>query len=78
MFIFIAGVLYSLDPPNAYLWGIRTSPGIDAPAWDCTPSEMVDVMEDPEVWRLNVELLLPQPSRKRKRAMMKEEASGSA
>ena len=29
------------------------------------PSEMMDVMEDREVWRLNLELLLdPQPSRK--------------
>ena len=28
------------------------------------PSEMMDVMEDREVWRINLELLLPQPSRK--------------
>ena len=28
------------------------------------PSEMMDVMEDREVWRLNLELLPPQPSRK--------------
>ena len=28
------------------------------------PSEMMEVMEDREVWRLNLELLLPQPSRK--------------
>ena len=28
------------------------------------PSEMVEVMEDREVWRLNLELLPPQPSRK--------------
>ena len=26
MFIFIGGVLYSLDPPNAYFWGVRTPP----------------------------------------------------
>ena len=26
------------------------------------PSEMVEVMEDREVWRLNLELLPPQPS----------------
>ena len=25
------------------------------------PSEMMDVVEDREVWRLNLELLLPQP-----------------
>ena len=36
------------------------------------PSEMMGVMEDREVWRLNLELLPPQPSRK-KRAMKKEE-----
>ena len=29
------------------------------------PSEMMEVMEDCEVWRLNLELLPPQPSRKR-------------
>ena len=28
------------------------------------PSEMMDVMEDHEVWRLNLEQLPPQPSRK--------------
>ena len=28
------------------------------------PSEMMDVMEDREVWQLNLELLPPQPSRK--------------
>ena len=28
------------------------------------PSEMMDVMEDREVWRLNIELLSLQPSRK--------------
>ena len=28
------------------------------------PSEMIDVIEDREVWRLNLELLPPQPSRK--------------
>ena len=27
------------------------------------PCEMMDVMEDREVWQLNLELLLPQPSR---------------
>ena len=27
MFIFIGGVLYSLDPPNAYLWGGPDPPG---------------------------------------------------
>ena len=29
-----------------------------------TPSEMMEVMEDREVWRLNLELPPPQPSRK--------------
>ena len=28
------------------------------------PSEMMNVMGDPKVWRLNLELLPPQPSRK--------------
>ena len=28
------------------------------------PSEMMEVVEDREVWRLNLELLPPQPSRK--------------
>ena len=28
------------------------------------PSEMMEVMEDREVWRLNLELLPPQPTRK--------------
>ena len=28
------------------------------------PSEMMEVMEDREEWRLNLELLPPQPSRK--------------
>ena len=28
------------------------------------PSEMMEVMKDREVWRLNLELLHPQPSRK--------------
>ena len=28
------------------------------------PSKMMEVMEDREMWRLNLELLLPQPSRK--------------
>ena len=35
--------------------------------WKCLgfhPSEMMDVIEDREVWRLNFELLPPQPSRK--------------
>ena len=36
------------------------------------PSEMMEVVEDREVWRLNLELLPPQLSRK-KRAMKKEE-----
>ena len=31
---------------------------------DLHPSEMMDVMEDREVWRLNLELLPPQSSRK--------------
>ena len=31
---------------------------------DGVPSEMMEVMEDREVWRLNLELLPPQPSRK--------------
>ena len=29
------------------------------------PSEMMEVMKDREVWQLNLELLPPQPSRKR-------------
>ena len=29
-----------------------------------SPSQMMEVMEDREVWRLNLELLPPQPSRK--------------
>ena len=36
------------------------------------PSKMMKVMEDREVWRLNLELLLSQPSTE-KRAMKKEE-----
>ena len=28
------------------------------------PSEMMEMMEDRELWRLNLELLPPQPSRK--------------
>ena len=35
--------------------------------WNCLglqPIEMMDVMEDREVWRLNLKLLPPQPSRK--------------
>ena len=31
-------------------------------AWDFTSSKMMDVMEDREMWRLNLELLPPQPS----------------
>ena len=36
-----------------------------------SPKRNVEVMEDREVWRLNLELLPPQPSEKR--AMKKEE-----
>ena len=35
--------------------------------WNCLglqPSEMLEVMDDCEVWRLNLELLPPQPSRR--------------
>ena len=32
--------------------------------WGLHPSEMMDVMEDREVWLLNLELLPPQPTRK--------------
>ena len=32
--------------------------------WGLHPSEMVEVMEDREVWRLNLELLPLQPPRK--------------
>ena len=32
--------------------------------WGLHPSEMMEVMEDREVWRLNLEQLSPQPSRK--------------
>ena len=37
------------------------------------PSEMMEVMEDREVWRLNLELLPPQPSRKSGQWRKKEE-----
>ena len=43
--------------------------------WNCLglqPSEMMELMEDREVWRLNLELLLKQ-SLKEKWAMKKEE-----
>ena len=33
MFIFIGGVLYSLDPPNAYLWGGPDPPGNRRACW---------------------------------------------
>ena len=41
------------------------------------PSEMMEVMEDLEVWRLNLELLPPQPSRKsgQRRKKQKKEDS---
>ena len=39
------------------------------------PSEMMDVMEDRVVWRLNLELLPPQPSRKRRRKKEEEEVT---
>ena len=46
------------------------------------PSEMMEVMEDREVWRLNLELLPPQPSfpsyYTQKRALKKEEEGFSA
>ena len=37
------------------------------PGWNrlgLRPSEMMEMIEDPEVWRFNLELLPPQPSRK--------------
>ena len=37
---------------------------LDGIAWDYRPSEMMEVMEDREVWQLNLELLPQQPSRK--------------
>ena len=37
---------------------------IDELSFGLHPSEMMDVMEDREVWRLNLKLLPPQPSRK--------------
>ena len=37
------------------------------------PSEMMDVMEDREVWRLNLQLLPPQPSRKSRQWRKKKE-----
>ena len=33
-------------------------------AWDFTQAKMMEVMKDREVWRLNLELLPPQPSQK--------------
>ena len=45
--------------------------------WGLHPSEIMEVMEDREVRRLNLELLPPQPSGKRKRAMKKEEEEAS-
>ena len=41
------------------------------------PSEMMEVIEDREMWRLNIELLPPQPSRK-KREIKKEEKGKKA
>ena len=40
MFIFIGGVLYSLDPPNAYRWGGQDPP--DPPP----PRESTRLLED--------------------------------
>ena len=37
---------------------------LDGIVWDFHPSEMMDVMEDHEVWRLNLELMPPQLSQK--------------
>ena len=37
---------------------------LDGIAWDFVQAKMMEVMEDREVWRLNLELLPPQPSRK--------------
>ena len=37
---------------------------LDGTAWDFTQAKMMEVMEDREVWRLNLELLPPQPTRK--------------
>ena len=39
---------------------------LDGIAWvdGIRPSEIMEVMEDRKVWRLNLELLPPQPSRK--------------
>ena len=49
--------LYFIDGPIT----LRILDGI---ALDYYPSEIIKVMEDREVWRLNLELLPPQPSRK--------------
>ena len=40
---------------------------IEDPGWNrlgLRPSEMMEMIEDREVWRFNLELLPPQPSRK--------------
>ena len=47
--------------------GIRWTDYIEDLGWNrlgLRPSKMMEVMEDREVWRLNLELLPPQPSRK--------------
>ena len=41
---------------------------LDGIAKDLNPSEMIDVMEDREVWRFNFKLLPPQPSWKSENA----------
>ena len=49
------------------LMGTRWTDYIEDLGWNrlgLRPSEMMEVMEDREVWRLNLELLPPQPSRK--------------
>ena len=45
----------------------RSTNYIEDLGWNCLglqSSKMMDVMEDREVWWLNLELLFPQPSRK--------------
>ena len=45
--------------------GTRWTNYIEDLGWNCLrlhPSKMMDVMEDSELWRLNLELLPPQPS----------------
>ena len=37
---------------------------LDGSAWDFSQTKMMEVMKDRKVWRLNFELLPPQPSRK--------------